>query len=295
MNFLRVCLAVGFCFTATGTLAAKPKHILFFTKSAGFEHDVIRVKDGQPSHAEKVVQAVATRAGFTVTHSKDGGLFTAVGLAPFDGFLFFTSGDLTTAGTDKERPMPPGGKQLLLDQVRAGKGFVGFHAASDTFLSPPPRHRNNGDDTDPFIKMLGGEFIVHGSQQKARVFCPNPKFPGLAACNPSVLIHEEWYSLKNLAPDLHVLMWIATWDMKNSPGGESGYRRGPYPVTWTRQHGKGRVYFSALGHRADVWDSTLFQDMMAGAVAWTTGTAKAKTPPNVSQLTPFYRDDPPER
>ena len=61
--------------------------------------------------------------------------------------------------------MPTGGKEALLKFIESGKGFVGFHCATDTF----GKHAGGGnnDNADPYIKMVGGEFDGHGKQQKA--------------------------------------------------------------------------------------------------------------------------------
>jgi uncharacterized protein len=302
MKLWKQCAAVAgvaafFGISAVGAAAwAKPskkRQVLFFNKSSGFEHPVVKEKGGEPSHAAKVLVELGGKHGFEVTASKDGGLFTPEGLAKFDVLVFFTSGDLTKPGTDKTPPFPPGGKELLLESVGKGKGFVGLHAASDTFHSPGDRFNHDGDQTDPFIRMLGGEFIQHGVQQTARVFCANPKFPGLAACKGSFDLHEEWYSFKNMADDLHVLQWIGTWSLKNT-GGDSVYRRPPYPVTWARMHGKGRVFYTALGHREDVWMHPLFQNMLAGAIRWAAGDARFSIKPTVRQLNPGFDELPPK-
>jgi type 1 glutamine amidotransferase len=60
-------------------------------------------------------------------------------------------------------------------------------------------------------------------------------------------------------------------------------------------HGKGRVYFTALGHRDDVWTSPLFQGMLAGALAWATGGASGDVKPNLKEATPQASVLPPER
>ena len=43
--------------------AGKKKSVLVFTKSSGFEHAVVKVKDGQPSVAEKTVRALGEKLG----------------------------------------------------------------------------------------------------------------------------------------------------------------------------------------------------------------------------------------
>ena len=136
----------------------KPARVLFFTKSSGYQHSVIERHGNELAYAEKLLIAMGKQNNFEVIPSKDGRLFTTQSLARFDAFVFYTTGDLTQAGNDHHPPMPSDGKQALLDAIHAGKGFVGIHSASDTFHS-------TGDKIDPYIDMLGGEFLTHGSQQ----------------------------------------------------------------------------------------------------------------------------------
>lgn len=120
----------------------KRKKVLFFSKSSNFEHAVIKRKDGKPSFVENVLSGVGPANGIDFTFSKDGSLFTPDYLAQFDGFMFYTSGDLLAAGKDGNPPMTAAGKQALLDAITGGKGFIGVHSAADTF------HTGETVDTD---------------------------------------------------------------------------------------------------------------------------------------------------
>src|SRR5688500_639335 len=167
----------------------KTRKVLFYTKSAGFQHSVVTRKGDELSHAEKILIELGKKNGFEVTATKDGSLFTPDKLSQFDVIAFYTTGDLTEAGTDKATPMPKEGKQALLDFVKGGKGFVGFHCASDTF------HSQRGK-VDPYIRMCGGEFKSHGAQQTSRILpAPNTKFP-IKDLKPFEL-HEEWYEFRS--------------------------------------------------------------------------------------------------
>jgi type 1 glutamine amidotransferase len=276
---------------------AAPKRLLFFTKSASYEHAVIKTNDGQPSVAQRTLDELGVKHGFVVTHTKDGGVFTPEGLKGFDGFIFFTSGDLTTPGIDKNPPMPADGKATLLQAIAGGKGFIGIHQATGTFYSPGDRWQANGADVDPYIKMVGGEFIQHGVQQQARVICADSKFPGLTDClgkpGASFDLMEEWYSYKNLGKDLHVLLAVETWSLKNV-GKDSVYRRPSYPVTWIRREGKGRVFFTGLGHRDDTWASDRFQSLLVGGIRWALRQANADVRPNIAKVTPGFDTLPPK-
>lgn len=116
--------------------AEAAKKVLFFSKSSRFEHPVIKRNAGQPAYAEQVLKELGAKHGFEFTFSKDGSLFNPTYLAQFDAYFFSTTGDLTEAGTDKNPPMSPEGKQAFLDAIKGGKGFVGTHSATDTFHSP---------------------------------------------------------------------------------------------------------------------------------------------------------------
>ena len=115
-------------------------------------------------------------------------------------------------------------------------------------------------------------------------------FPGLRSSTEGFKIIEEWYSLKNFARDLHVLMVLETRGMQDSE-----YARPPYPLAWARREGKGRVYYSAMGHREDVWMSERFQEMLVGALAWVTGKAEIEIAASMREVTPHASVMPPHK
>jgi uncharacterized protein len=272
---------------AVGTASAAPKKILFFTKSSGFEHSVISWKDGKPSFAEKVLLELGQKNGWEFTFSKDGSKFSPEYLNQFDAVFFYTTGDLCSEGTDKQPPMSAAGKQALFDYVRSGKGFIGTHAADDTFHTDneskkgPERYLNHGDKADPYVRFIGGEFIIHGAQQVATNTVTDPSFPGMQQAGASFAFMEEWYSLKDFSPDIHVLTVIDAPHMKGSM-----YERPPYPNTWARMEGKGRVWYTALGHREDVWTNPLFQNMLVGGIKLALGDVSANVSPNLKSTAP---------
>lgn len=172
----------------------KPRKVLFFTRSQTFPHPVVTRKDPHVlALAEQIAVDLGKEHGFEVTVSKDGTVFAPEKLAEFDAVMFYTTGELTEEKSpDNTPPMSKEGKQALLDFVAGGKGFVGMHCAADTF-----DHHGDGKNADPYIKMLGGEFITHGGQQKAAIKVVDPNFiKGLEDFEMT----EEWYRLKNFSP-----------------------------------------------------------------------------------------------
>src|SRR6185312_8723671 len=192
-------------------LSAAPLRVLYFTKSSGYEHSAIKRMDGKPSYSENVLSKLAAKNDFVFTFSKDGSLFSPEYLAKFDVIMFYTSGDLLTVGTDGQPAMTAAGKQALLDAVAGGKGFVAVHSGSDTFHTGEhgggnnpnraQRYVNYGGKSDDYVKMLGGEFIMHDAQQVAKAKVTDPTFPGFSNVGDAIEVQEEWYTLKEFAPD----------------------------------------------------------------------------------------------
>jgi len=278
-------LALGFTNFPLGWTAAaddKKKNLLMFTRSQGYEHGCIkRGKENALSLGERIVTDLAKKHGFEATCTKDGRQFLPETIAKYDAFLFETTGDLTKDGGDGNPPMPEEGKKAFLQAIADGKGFVGCHCASDTFHSPGDRAKNQeADKQDPYIRMLGGEFIVHGAQQKAKMHVTDAKFPGAKDLKDFELL-EEWYALKNFAPNLHVILVQDTDGMK---GGM--YERPSFPATWARKHEKGRVFYTSMGHRDDVWENKVFQDLLLGGLSWAFGNVEADVTPNIEQVAP---------
>jgi type 1 glutamine amidotransferase len=251
--------------------AASKKSLLVFTKSSGFEHAVVKREGEKLSIAETAVTELGKKHGFEVTCSKDGRIFD--------------SKDLHA-------------QEALLTSIEQGLGFVGCHAASDTFHTPPDpqdlsnRYIAHGAQSDPYLRMLGGEFIVHGHDprlQTANIIINDPSFPGLEGVQSPVSFNEEWYSLKDFATDMHVIGTVDTSMLKNEC-----YQRRPYPVVWARMNGKGRVFFTALGDRPENWENAFHLNLLAGGIRWSLGQVKADLTQNLTAAAPGHADIPPK-
>jgi hypothetical protein len=201
-------------------------------------------------------------------------------------------GELGYSKYNGNPPMTADGKAALLDAIASGKGFVGVHSATDTFHTGETaetntnqprtwRYRNLGDKADPYTRMIGAEFIIHSVQQSAKLRIVDPKFPGMPEQVENIEINDEWYSMTDFSKDLHVLLVQETAGMTGIP-----YQRPPYPATWARAHAKGRVFYTSMGHREDVWTNPVFQQLLLGGLAWACDIAEADIPPNMEKVTP---------
>lgn len=257
----------------------KKQKVLYFSRSAGYEHSVVKVVNGRPSFSDRILAELGERHGFEVVCTKDGRVFDD-DLDQYDAIVFYTSGVLTEPNKAKTPPMSPEGKERLLRVIAEGKGFVGLHASTDSFHSKGESNQNQ-TEVDPYIAMLGGEFIVHGAQQEATIRAASRRFPGVKKFGRVQKLHEEWYTLKNFAKDLHVIL---IEDNEGMTG--DCYQRPPFPMTWARMHDKGRVFYTSLGHRDDIWTNPDVQGIIAGGLAWAMGNVKVNVKPNIDKVTP---------
>lgn len=249
----------------------KKQKVLFFSRSAGFQHDPVRRVGNDLCLAEKWFLKFGEETGIEVVCTQNGAIFDT-DLDQFDAFIFYTSGDLTQPDPKVPgKPMSVEGKKKFLDAIGDGKGFVGVHSATDTFGS---------EGIDPYIAMIGAEFVTHGDQQKAPLKVVSPKFPGMDGLGDEVTVHDEWYTFQKFANDLHVILVQETKDMQ----GEA-YKRPPYPATWARMQNKGRVFYTSMGH-SDVWNNEVFHKVLKGGIAWALRNAEADVTPNIAQVTP---------
>ncbi|HLX60964.1 MAG TPA: ThuA domain-containing protein [Planctomycetota bacterium] len=260
--------------------AAQPAKILFFTKSQRFEHSVIAQKDGKPSFAENILNEMGAKNNFTITTTKDGSLITPDYLAKFDAIMFFTSGDLTAdKSKDGSPPLTKEGKAALIDAVKNGKPFICVHNGLKTF--------DAGDENEPYVQMLGGIGIGHGKIQVAKNTCVDTKFPGFENLKDGVELNEEWYSNKYFSKDIHVILVQQTTGM---PDGV--YLRPPFPATWARKFGNGRVFVTGIGHLEATWSNPMFQTLLNGGIQWALGRVNADITPNIETVTPKYAELP---
>jgi type 1 glutamine amidotransferase len=280
------------CTAATATLGAaispigwvhaagrKTQRVLYFTRNVGYYHSVVQRQGGALSHSERALMDMGKRIGVEIVCSKDGRVFDG-DLDQYDAIAFYTNNDLTSPGEHGEPPMTAKGKQRLLDAVAAGKGFMAFHSSCASWRTPGESVANS-TQLDPYIAMIGGEFIAHGPQQEATMRVSSPNFPGTESLGDSFRLMEEWYSLKNFNRDIHVILAQETTGMRGDC-----YQRPSYPSTWARMHGKGRVFFTSMAHRENVWIEPPFQPIVLGGLAWVLGRIEVDVTPNLDRVTP---------
>jgi type 1 glutamine amidotransferase len=246
-------LVVGF---AANALAAPPKKILVVTTTQGYRHSSIETAErviaslGLSSGAYEVELAGVSSAGFPDAAAYDAQVkavlqrkLNPAALKQYDGIVF--------ANTVGELPLPD--KDAFIQWIRDGGAFIGVHSASDTLHG----YR-------PYIDMLGGEFEYHREQVGIDAINRDATHPA----NGQLPLRwnldgqkEEIYVLKNFQRgQVHELIVLD----RHPNTGEPGH----FPISWCRDFGKGRVFYTALGHNEQVWQMPAFQKHLLGGIEW---------------------------
>lgn len=261
----------------TAAAAQTGPRVLLLTKSAGFEHSVIKHDTGGTSHVERILQPLADEMGAHLTSTKDASLINAETLQDYDVVIFYTSGDLTKAGEDGHPPMAEDGVEDLLGWIRDGGGFIGFHSATDSF-------KGGRNEVTPYIEMLGAEFVTHGAQFEGTVVKTSPDHPAVAALPERWTLRDEWYLFRHLNEEaMHVLALLEPGDERER---QEMYNIPAYPMIWCRSYGEGRVLYNGMGHREDVWEHPTFKTLVVEHIRWANGEGPLNAEPNYHDVVP---------
>ncbi len=255
-----VLLAAATC--CAQTAAAARKKLLVIGEEKGYRHESV-------SHAMATMERLGRETGLwdtwirtdTEALTKQKLEYNARNLNDFDAVVFYTGGELEMNAEQKA---------ALLSFVHDdGKGFIGIHSASITFADWPE-----------YVEMIGGYYDEHPWLTfNAPVIVEDPKFPGLQKFPQSFTIRDEIYQMKDYSRDkVRVLMRLdpAKLDLNNMHVHRADR---DFAVTWAKMYGKGRVYYSTLGHPEETWDRPDVQYMFTEAIRWALGLVNADVTP----------------
>lgn len=258
--------AVLLALTVPGLLCAQTsgtkKKLLVIGEEKGYRHEAV-------SHAMATIERLGIQTGLWDTHirtdteplTKKKLEYNARNLNDFDAVLFYTGGNLE---------MDDQQKADFLSFVRDdGKGFIGVHSAAITNTNWPE-----------FIDMLGGVFDEHPwNVFPAPILVEDPKFPGMSAFPAAFTLNDEIYQVKKFSRDnVRVLMRLdaGKLELKNPKVHRAD---SDFAVSWARRYGKGRVFYSTLGHVPSNWDNPEVQMMYTEAIKWALGLTPADVTP----------------
>jgi len=288
-EFLALTAAAAFCSALKPVFAdGAKKKILYFDRSTSYIHPSTKIEDSTGlSVGGRVITEIGKKLGFEVVCTKDGRVFDG-DLSQYAAFMLNCCGQLTgNGGGDGPNafPMSKEGEQNFYAAVRAGAGVMGFHNATDTNHSGGPSRFENCpiEKRNDYTNMMGGEFIVHGSQQETDIRIV--KKGELPSVTEIPRVKEEWYALKNFNPDIHVL-FVQETDGMQKEGGNVCYDRPAYPCTWVRKEGNGRVAYTSLAHNNSTWETDWMQAVIFDLMKFITGQMDLDLTPNMNAAAP---------
>lgn len=217
----------------------EPARLLVVTNTQGYRHESI------PLLVELVERLGRESGQWAVTRADTDDelrvLTTPSSLAGFDGVAFLnSSGDVPLAD-----------REAFLGWIDGGAALVGVHGGGANTLQGWPE----------FVAVLGGEFDYHNEQARVSVRVDDAGHPATAGLGTGFEVFDEIYLYKSFDRSrVHMLLSLE----RHPNTGEPGF----FPYAWTREAGKGRVFYTGAGHRADVVEADWYARHLLGGIRW---------------------------
>src|SRR5208282_105649 len=263
-----LCVALG-SYCAAQSAAPPKKRLLVLGEQKGYRHEAV-------SHAMATIERLGRESGLWDTVIRtDTEILTkkkleenAKNLNDFDAVVFYTSGELEMNAEQKA---------ALLSFIHDdGKGFVGVHSATITFTGWPE-----------YGEMIGGYFDEHPwGTFNAPIVVEDPVFPGMSQWPARFVLRDEIYQMRNYSRDkLRVLLRLDAdkLDLTNKNVHRTDR---DFAVAWAKMYGKGRVFYSTLGHPVENWDRRDLQEMYVEAIEWALKLKDADVTPRPLEAQP---------
>jgi type 1 glutamine amidotransferase len=221
----------------TFSVTAKQK-VLIFSKTAGYHHASIAT--GIPA-----IIKLGQENNFDVDTTTDSRMFTYANLKQYAAVIFLsTTGDVLNDTQQAE----------FQKYIRAGGGFVGVHAATDTEYDWPW-----------YGNLVGAYFKSHPAQQMATFNVVDQSFIATKHLPAVWKRFDELYNFKWMAEGLHVLITI---DEKSYTGGTMGNN---HPMSWYHAYDGGRAFYTELGHTDESYADPLYLKHLLGGIQYAMG------------------------
>jgi type 1 glutamine amidotransferase len=234
---------------------AAEKKILVYTRNytpdgKGYVHDNIQT-------SVDAIKKLGAENGFAVDSSDDPAVFTAENLKQYKALVFSSSNNEAFAN-DAQR-------DAFKSYVETGGGFVGIHSASGSERKWPW-----------FWSMLGGKFARHPKMQKFVVRVQDPNHPSTRSLPATFEWTDECYYSDNINPDIKVLLVTDPAKLDDPKKAEyPGDRFGDaLPLAWYHNVGKGRAFYTALGHKKEHYADPILSKHVLGGILWAIGDKK---------------------
>lgn len=227
------------------------KQLLVIGDEKGYRHQAI-------SHAMSTIERLGRESKLWDTHirtdtealTKKKLEYNAKNLNSFDAVLFYTGGN--PAMDEQQRA------DFLSFIKDDGKGFIGVHSASITWTKWPE-----------FVDLLGGTFDEHPwNTFSAPILVEDAKFPGMDGFPSAFQLTDEIYQMKSFSRENSRVLLRLDSSKLDLSGTRVHRADRDFAVAWAKMYGKGRVFYSTLGHVEENWDRPDVQKMYAEAIKW---------------------------
>ena len=239
---------------AAGAFAAERK-ILVYTRNytpdgKGFVHDNIAL-------SVAAIRKMGAENHFAVDVSDSPEVFTAANLKQYRAVVFSNSNNEAFASEAQ--------REAFKNYILKGGGFAGIHSASGSERK-----------WEWYWSMLGGTFNRHPKFQPFTVKVVDSRHPATAKLGASFEWADECYYHHKLNPDMHVLLSTdpAKIDDPKKATDAPETVAGAIPLAWCHKVGKGRSFYTALGHKKEDYTNPLLYDQILGGIRWAMGDAK---------------------
>lgn len=210
-------------------------NILVFSKTAGFRH-------GSISDGIIAITETAPDAGLTVDFTEDANAFTLANLSNYAAVVFLnTSGDILDSTQEA----------AFENYIRAGNGFTGVHAASDTEY-----------DWVWYDSLLGTHFQNHPARQDATLTIVDQTHISTSHLDTTWMRFDEWYNFQSQPVGVTTLITI---DESSYSGGSMG---DPHPIAWYQFYDGGRSWYTAMGHTSATYQDSDFRQHLINGIVW---------------------------
>ena len=259
---------------------ARPRKVLVFTESArdlaaaAKQSGMKFVPHPSAPHCAKAVALMGPKTGaYEATISSDPRVFSAEKLKAFDAIVLanvYLEGKVYRVPRDlkeADKPTYEARQKALLEFIRAGKGIVGIHNAACTALAWPEYNR-----------MIGGTHHGHAwhAHQAVPIRLDDAGHPLNAAFGgKGFSIRDDIYTFTSpySRESVHVLLSV---DAPKAPESITAERAdGDYPVSWVKGFGRGRVFYTALGHNPATFQDAKFLRHLLGGIQFALGDLRA--------------------
>ncbi|MCU0324032.1 MAG: ThuA domain-containing protein [Spirosomaceae bacterium] len=230
--------------------------ILLFSKTTGFRH-ASSIDASKP-----IIADLAKKNGWFLYETEEGGVFNTQQLSKFKTVIFNNS---TGRVLNDEQ------QKVLEQYVENGGNLIGIHGAGD-----------NSHEWDWYVKnLLGAEFSHHPIKpqfQKTDVLQDAQADSLITAQIPQPWSHtDEWYVFfENPRKKGFSILYTINGEMINPSGNipllasDKNFGMGKdHPVVWCKQIGKGKTFYTSMGHDESTWKDQSFVQLIENGIKWT--------------------------